>query len=106
MTLSNQKKFIFFVLCFIAFILPGCSHFNPQELKEKYSVEAINYFYETVFYEDYVGKRSPENYPNISIHYRSGTKLEGILSDSETVVGVMMFPRRLKSDIRSVAKEI
>lgn len=53
-----------------------------------------------------VGKKSPENYPSISIHYRSGTKLEGILSDSETVVGVMMFPRRLKSDIRSVAKEI
>ena len=56
MTISNQKKFMFFVLCFIAFILPGCSHSNPQELKEKYSVEAINYFYETVFYEDYVGK--------------------------------------------------
>ena len=56
MTLSNQKKFMFFVLCFIAFILPGCSHSNPQELKEKYSVEAINYFYETVFYEDNVGR--------------------------------------------------
>lgn len=54
MTISNQKIFIFFALCYIVFLLPGCSHSNPQELKEKYSVEAINYFYETVFYEDYV----------------------------------------------------
>ena len=52
-----------------------------------------------------VGKKSPENYPSINIHYRSGTKLEGIFSDSETVVGVMMFPRRVKSDIRSTVKK-
>ncbi|HML70182.1 MAG TPA: hypothetical protein PKA78_02315, partial [Macellibacteroides fermentans] len=51
-----------------------------------------------------VEKKSPELYPSINIHYRSGTKLEGIFSDSETVVGVMMFPRRVKSDIRSTVK--
>ena len=56
MTITNQKNFMFFALCFIAFILLGCNHSNPQDLKQKYSVEAINYFYETVFYEDYVGR--------------------------------------------------
>lgn len=56
MTITNQKNFVFFALCFIALILPGCNHSNPQDLKQKYSVEAINYFYETVFYEDNVGR--------------------------------------------------
>lgn len=56
MTITNQKNFVFFALCFIALILPGCNHSNPQDLKEKYSVEAINYFYETVFYVDNVGR--------------------------------------------------
>ena len=56
MIITNQKNFVFFALCFIALILPGCNHSNPQDLKEKYSVEAINYFYETVFYVDNVGR--------------------------------------------------
>ena len=56
MTITNQKNFMFFALCFITLILLGCNHSNPQDLKQKYSVEAINYFYETVFYEDNVGR--------------------------------------------------
>lgn len=56
MTITNQKNFMFFALCFISLILPGCNHSNPQDLKQKYSVEAINYFYETVFYVDNVGR--------------------------------------------------
>ncbi len=32
MTITNQKNFVLFALCFIAFILPGCNHSNPQDL--------------------------------------------------------------------------
>lgn len=32
MTITNQKNFVFFALCFIALILPGCNHSNPQDL--------------------------------------------------------------------------
>lgn len=69
MTITNQKNFVLFALCFIALILPGCNHSNPQDLKEKYSVEAINYFYETVFYEDYVGRHEMSKKWNKDLYF-------------------------------------
>ena len=69
MTITNQKNFMFFALCFIVFILPGCNHSNPQDLKQKYSVEAINYFYETVFYEDYVGRHEMSKKWNKDLYF-------------------------------------
>lgn len=53
-----------------------------------------------------IGTVSPDNCPSIVIHYKCGTKLEGIISDSETTVGGMMFPRRLLCDIRTTNKTI
>ena len=41
----------------IILLLQGCRP-NIQDLKQKYSVEAINYFYETAFFTDNEGKRN------------------------------------------------
>jgi hypothetical protein len=42
-------------LAIITFLIESC-HPNIQDLKQEYSTEIINYFYETVFFQDNIGK--------------------------------------------------
>lgn len=45
------------IMCFvIIMILTQSCNYNLENLKQKYSVETINYFYETVFFQDNSGK--------------------------------------------------
>ena len=56
-------------MCFtIIVLLTLCCNSDYQNLKQKYSTESINYFYETAFFQDYVGKINVVNKWNEDIY--------------------------------------
>ena len=51
-------KIVYFILIIL---LTQCCRPNVQDLKKEYSSEVINYFYETAFFQDHVGKKNIVN---------------------------------------------
>jgi hypothetical protein len=94
----NQNALKITCLTIIIFLIEGC-HSNIQDLKQKYSTEVINYFYETVFFQDNTGKIDKVNKWDKDIYaYVSGnfstndmTNIKTIISQLDSLLPINMY---------------